>query len=504
MLLPWASSAAQTFMFTADFAIDQSAPLVAPWIGSTWSFSGGRALNTPVLGAERVTNGDFAVDASWTKGSGWTISTGAAHAAAATGTLFQGAGIAGRMARLVYTILNRVSGSLTPNLHNTALTARSTNGTFTEDGFWGGSANLNFIPSTATLDIDDVSVKLFTTSELFALAPVTPTSDIVLRVKLHALATGSAAGLVLCLDSTINPQNYAIMCVNNRGVRIEKVVGGAYSIIFQSSTPFTADAEFIASKDGTNWRFLYNNIDVLPNFTIADAGIVSNTLFGLFSTDPGNTFDDFSLVARTVGGPHTPITDWQLQIFPLGDSKTAGTVTQSWPPLLNALVTNSTRFMDENPSRLAASGNAVIDIKNGIDAKLTASTTRPTYALINLGVNDVNGDAKDVDVLGFATWEANYGYILDAVHTKWPTTLIYLMRPGKRGDATIQDKLNRIRTIYIPDVISTRSTWAFLGPNESIFLENGDDYTTYTSDGIHPTPAGYALTAAQWQIALGL
>lgn len=50
----------------------------------------GRVLDAAgSVGAERVTNGDFDVDASWTKGAGWTISGGAAVLTAAVGILSQ-------------------------------------------------------------------------------------------------------------------------------------------------------------------------------------------------------------------------------------------------------------------------------------------------------------------------------------------------------------------------------------------------------------------------------
>ena len=48
-----------------------------------------------------------------------------------------------------------------------------------------------------------------------------------------------------------------------------------------------------------------------------------------------------------------------------------------------------------------------------------------------------------------------------------------------------------------------RAAWAHLGPDERAFLENGDDGVTYTTEGVHPNAAGYALTAAQWQAVMG-
>lgn len=112
---------------------------------------------------------------------------------------------------------------------------------------------------------------------------------------------------------------------------------------------------------------------------------------------------------------------------------------------------------------------------------------------LNLGANDVGAIPAE------ATWKANLATILDAMNAQWPDAKVYVMRPWRRGYATECDSL----ATWIASVVSTRSTWAFVGPDERVFLENGDNGVTYTSDGIHPNTAGYALTAAQWKTVLG-
>jgi lysophospholipase L1-like esterase len=88
-------------------------------------------------------------------------------------------------------------------------------------------------------------------------------------------------------------------------------------------------------------------------------------------------------------------------------------------------------------------------------------------------------------------------YVLAAVHTKWPACQIYIMRPWRRGEAA---DCNTLAT-WIADIVALLD-YAHEGPDERVFLENGDDGATYTSDGIHPNEAGSALTAQQWRTLL--
>lgn len=112
--------------------------------------------------------------------------------------------------------------------------------------------------------------------------------------------------------------------------------------------------------------------------------------------------------------------------------------------------------------------------------------------LFNLGANDINGITQ-------ADWENYGGQIVDAMQAKWPAVKVYFMRPWMRDQAAAVAKVEAA----ITNVIAARPTWCFIGPDERVFLENGDNGVTYTTDGVHPNAAGYALTAAQWKTVLG-
>lgn len=200
--------------------------------------------------------------------------------------------------------------------------------------------------------------------------------------------------------------------------------------------------------------------------------------------------------------PPPPIIYQTNSFFIFGDSKS------TYDNLQSAIQTNmdsrdpvSTNVWISAPTRLAAAGKSVystVHVQN-IDTDLSNRTTNtPVYVLLNLGANDVGGDVSDVhyfDTNGI-TWKTNLAYILDAVHATWPSTKVYQMLPWRQG-STYSNKIWLIRNTYIPAVHSGRS-WCYIGPDESVFLENGDDGVTYLSDGLHPNVAGQNLTAQKW------
>lgn len=180
-----------------------------------------------------------------------------------------------------------------------------------------------------------------------------------------------------------------------------------------------------------------------------------------------------------------------------GDSKTSGSGGYYQPTLVDSL--NHSVRADLNVSTstglgmLARAGSTVAQWAGWITTDLANSTGTPTAILVNIGSNDATALPAE------ATWKANLATVLDAMHAKWSGATVYVMRPWRRGYGS---ECNSMAT-WIADVLSGRSAWAFAGPDERVFLENGDNGATYTSDGIHPNVAGYALTATQWQTAMG-
>lgn len=181
-----------------------------------------------------------------------------------------------------------------------------------------------------------------------------------------------------------------------------------------------------------------------------------------------------------------------------GDSKTwgsgdTGTLgVNGYPPLLAANLGTS---WSEMLPRADRSGYTVALAQPVVGGDLLENSGySPRYCLLNFGSNDATVMPTE------ANFKANYGYIIDAMHAKWSSARIGLMRPWRRGYDTQCDTL----ATWIGDLQAARSAFTFLGPDERVFLKSSDNGVTYTGDGVHPNHAGYVLTAQQWQTSMGL
>lgn len=106
-----------------------------------------------------VTNGAFAADTDWTKGTGWTIGSGVATKAAGTGSnLEQDISAVASTAYVVVFTITRTAGTIQPMIGTVTGTAVSVNGTYREV-ITGDDTTLYFVADAAFAGtIDNVSV----------------------------------------------------------------------------------------------------------------------------------------------------------------------------------------------------------------------------------------------------------------------------------------------------------------------------------------------------------
>ena len=182
-------------------------------------------------------------------------------------------------------------------------------------------------------------------------------------------------------------------------------------------------------------------------------------------------------------------------MFAYGDSKAAG---------YTSTLMNSLNALPLYPTATNA-GHDDLSLANYTVAQLAARvvsdlSSRPAMdgmsyqnVLITVGANDVAALPAQ------ATWEADMATLLDAINAKWPTARVFVANAWRRNYGAQCDTIAG----WLNNVLATRGAWAFVGPDERVYLENGDDGATYTTDGVHPNTAGYILAAAQWQTVLG-
>ena len=120
----------------------------------------------PTEGAELVTNGDFATDTNWTKGTGWTISGGSLNGSSSTSSTYQNNGLVnGTMYIATYIVSNYVSGSVQIKLGGSLGQARTSNGTYTEV-LTATQVITWLVGNNFTGSIDNVSVKEYTSADM--------------------------------------------------------------------------------------------------------------------------------------------------------------------------------------------------------------------------------------------------------------------------------------------------------------------------------------------------
>jgi lysophospholipase L1-like esterase len=448
--------------------------------GSKWTVANGKAKCSPDLGANVIQNGGFATDTIWIKGAGWTIAGDGSPAVKVNN------GLARKLEQNCLT-MNRFYKATADIVRTTgdfylmfgateygvAITA---NGAYSETGWaidtyaavWGGSAD-----SAGT--VDNVVYNPLTTSQLLAGAKFS-----------HNYGTVGASwnrvrqplcGVFMCLDSLENPQN-GVFAMIGRTIRLIKMVNGVFTPLNTGSGILYSDGAPIEIRraNGTDvFQLFYNNVQGGIDYTVPG---MTGTYHGLFSTDPVNTCTSFFL--RSVNT--TPI-----NLLMLGDSKTAAFGG------IPARFFDGVHAFSETPTRIATGGWTTAVLKQGIDAGLLAAVGTPNYVLINIGANDIGAMPVEAD------WKSNMNYILAALHTKYPGVPCYIMRVWRRGFASDCDTFNS----WIGDIV-TADALAYLGPDERVFLEGGDDGVTWTADGVHPTSDGYTLTARQWTSVMGL
>lgn len=283
---------------------------ITPLEWSGGSISGNQLVVTPSYGSDLITNGSFASDTAWTKGTGWTIGAGVASKAAGVDSyLTQAIGVVNKYYSLVYDVPAISAGSFLAIFGSAGWLGKPVTAPATgiENSRWCTSSAAIGIRATASTvgTNDNVVVREIDPSSIFNVLH-TSTADVFAEVA-FASTNGTSAGLVLNLDDENNPQNYVIAWHDGVNIHLDKCVGGVLTSLINVTQAYSANAYIRVAKSGTKYRLWYTNTLIGTEQTITDAGVISNTRHGIFSTYVSNTFNNFALYARGTSGEYAAL-----------------------------------------------------------------------------------------------------------------------------------------------------------------------------------------------------
>lgn len=276
------------------------------WTGATWTVSSNAAINTPTtFGSNVVVNGGFDADSDWTKGTGTTISGGAAHLnySGSYASLLRTAVYpltVGKIYRVTFDIPSYTSGSIECLLGSSGFGGTfNSSGTKTRSDLIVTDGRIQFSRTAFVGDIDNVVAREMTVAECIS-SVQGESANVIVDANITVPTTmGNLIGLVVRLDSTSNPQNFLLALISraNGRAKLVKCVAGTFSDVIASTvTAYVAGAQLRVIANGTSVSMFYNGAQVGTTQTVSDAGILNNTLHGMFGTYEGDTLDNFTVM----------------------------------------------------------------------------------------------------------------------------------------------------------------------------------------------------------------
>ena len=347
--------------------------------------------------------------------------------------------------------------------------------------------------------IDDLSVKPLTLSSLFS-SVSTSDADVIADANV-TLTAGTQAGLVTNLDSTSTPANFLIAYHDGTNVKLDKNVAGTYTNLISAAATYSAGATLrvitYTSSGSLKVRVYYNNALVGSEQTVSDAGIISNTKHGLFSTYSGNTFDNFTLWARGTGNEYVNLPDTDLtatrdtSVYYTGSSSlklVAGTSDNGYTQAYTLPDTSNytlSAFVYTNGSAVTSSD---LSLENG-DVNLTT-----TYTSVGNGWYKLSASFTGV------TSSRNYGVKVKAGRTVYVDNLSLFASSGSGNTLAIGNSTTGLGGLSVESTTTLNSGLASLQAlivkgfsGQTANLQEWQDSTGTVLGSISPTGA---LTSA--------
>jgi hypothetical protein len=289
-------------------------------LGGTWDVATGKARNNPAIANEKLSNPSFDTDTTdWSSAT----STLASIAGGQSNNCLEQTRVSGT-AQLVYASTSTVvvgkwyycviytksgtTGNQSSNLRWMdvaeaiyGLTQFTTSASWVKYSLTARAAattmKLGMRKGTSTdgtMLYDEASVKeLVNLYDLFSVRKFSSPYGSVKGSWTKGVGDNCPMGVVMCLDSFTNPQNFVIVYHDiNDQVRLDKCVNGSYTNLIATSTAYGAAKNVMIKRLlGTNtFQAFYGTAgaeaQIGTDQTINDVSIISNTYHGLFDTSP--------------------------------------------------------------------------------------------------------------------------------------------------------------------------------------------------------------------------
>ena len=321
----------------ADGAIGRTEPRRSarsqPWTGATWTISTNKAINTPAISTDRTVDGGL--EANYTTGLCDTLGKNGSPTVAESADVHGGTKAQSFIGQA---ISNRILFTPAPSpavgtwVLLTEWAKRTvTVGSSTSLAIWTGAAaergptitaagytkyaqatlirgaspdfglarNYSAAPDD-TVIVDDYTMGDLTLVDLFSSLSNNNRPSVLASVSFTMYATGvTPGGLVTNLDDAATPANFLVTYHNGTNAVLEKCVGGTYTILISEAATYGAGyvLQLQTDRDGADLKanLTYNAAAVGTEQTISDAGIIDNTIHGMFSTYEGNALDNYTL-----------------------------------------------------------------------------------------------------------------------------------------------------------------------------------------------------------------
>jgi len=183
--------------------------------------------------------------------------------------------------------------------------------------------------------------------------------------------------------------NYLIAYHDGTNAKVDKVVGGVTTNVISGAKTYSAGSILRVMASGTGVKLYYNN-SLINSATVTD--LSTATIHGLYTTDTGNSFDNFTLWSKT--GHTVPDTD--LTATRDTGTKYAGVASAKFvaPSGNDANFTQSVNVGDTSTYTLSA--YAYLDettavSSNALSLYSNTSTISTTYTHISGGTGGVGG-----------------------------------------------------------------------------------------------------------------